>query len=233
MVGEAAMRNRTPVCAAVAVALLVVAGFLVYLPRRTPAVTLTAALTAVPLELSGWHGAPGVPDDAVALDRSVRQQLARTYQNGSSTVWVVVGYYPDQTADSRPPAQRLVYPARGWTGIETRPLSVPLPGPDDSQVSATQVFMRNRDLRLAVLYWYQLGSRNVAGDHWYRLRLLYNRLVHNRADVALVRIASPVPPGIDDDTVTAAQMTFVQLFYPELVRRLPLTLATARPGDSR
>jgi EpsI family protein len=162
----------------------------------------------------------------------VRQQLARTYQNGSSTVWVVVGYYPDQTADSRPPAQRLVYPARGWTGIETRPLSVPLPGPDDSRVSATQVLMRNRDLRLAVLYWYQLGSRNVAGDHWYRLRLLYNRLVHNRADVALVRIASPVPPGIDDDTVTAAQKTFVQLFYPELVRRLPLTLATAGAGDS-
>ena len=31
----------------------------------------------------------------------------------------------------------------------------------------------------------------VASDHWYRARLLYNRLVHGRTDGALVRIASP------------------------------------------
>ncbi|HXH81545.1 MAG TPA: EpsI family protein [Candidatus Tectomicrobia bacterium] len=224
--------SRVARVSTVACLLLLLAGVLAYAPGGRARVELTAALAGVPFDLGTWHGSIGVPDDLVPLDAGAPQQVARTYRNGPSTIWLVVGYYPDQRDDARPPAQRLIYPAHGWAGVRTRAVSVPLAEPG-AEVSATQVVMRRDDARLAVLYWYQLGPHSVAGDHAYRLRLLYNRLVHDRADMALVRIASPVPPDADADAVVAAQMAFVRSFYPELVRRLPSPIAPTRTGDAR
>jgi EpsI family protein len=100
-------------------------------------------------------------------------------------------------------------------------LDVPAGGRLERSVPASLLVMRSPEQRVAVLYWYQLPGRAVASDHGYRALLLYNRLVHRRADGALVRVAAPVRAGDDVRAIVTKQVSFIQAIYPDVLGSLP------------
>jgi hypothetical protein len=61
----------------------------------------------------------------------------------------------------------------------------------------------------------------VADDHWYRALLLWRRLVHRRADGALVRIAFPAPDGTTIDAALDARVDLLRHLSAEIEDRLP------------
>lgn len=206
---------------ATALALLGIAGGLLLLPHDAREVPLAAPLDLIPITFKGWTGANHVPAEVLRVDPQVPEHLFRTYQNGTQTVWVSVGYYPNQAEGRRPPAQELLFPGQGWSTLSARPVRIPLDGGSTRSIPANLLLMQTADRQVAILYWYQVRGRSIASDHWYRTLVLYHRLAHRRADGALVRIASPVPEGADPAAVVARQAEFIQAFYPELLRSLP------------
>ncbi|MBI1893811.1 MAG: EpsI family protein [Candidatus Rokubacteria bacterium] len=205
---------------AAALALLGLAGGLFAVPREIRQVPLVAPLETIPGVLRDWQAVDQGEPEMLPQDRAAPAQLVRAYRNGTQMVWVTVGYYPSQVRQ-RPASQELLYPGQGWSELTARSVTVPLDGISGRVIPANLVVMRGRGREFAVLYWYQVGARTVASDHWNRALLLYNRLVNRRDDGALVRIASPVPEGTGPESVFAEQVEFVQAFYPELLRRLP------------
>ena len=113
----------------------------------------------------------------------------------------------------------LVYPRRGWTDLSSETVSIPRTGA--SALAANLVQVRRGDQRVVILYWYQLPGGTIGSDHLYRARLIWNRIVHRRADGALVRVAAPVPPDGSPAQVIAQQAEFLEAFLPELSRSLP------------
>jgi EpsI family protein len=98
---------------------------------------------------------------------------------------------------------------------------LPVAGAPGGRLNANLVLIEEGGRRYAIAYWYQIGQAPLASDHWYRVRLLYNRIVHGRTDGALIRMASPVASGEDPAVVVARYARFLGVFYPELLRRLP------------
>jgi EpsI family protein len=159
------------------------------------------------------------PAHAFAADAGAQESLLRAYDDGAGQVWVAVGYYPYQAEGQRPAAQELLRPGRGWNELTEERVRLRPAGADP--LDANLVVMRTGELRVAVLYWYQIGARSIASDHGYRAFLIYNRLIHRRSEGALVRVGLPVAAAEDPAAAVARAVEFVRGFYPELVRALP------------
>lgn len=214
--------KRLVVSSVAALVLLVAAAILLYQPVEPPSpVPLRGSLELLPASFVGWAAAALPSADALPHDASAPHHLLRSYANGVLPIWVSVAYYGAQRAGSRPPARDLLFPRQGWTELSEREVTLPVDAGDHQRIPANLVLMTTARQRLAILYWYQVGQRAVASDHWYRALVVYNRLVHGRTDGALVRLVSPIPEGISTEAVVDKQALFLRAFYPELLQRLP------------
>ena len=85
------------------VGLLVAAGAVLFVPRDATEIHL-AALDTVPDSIGSWNGSNHVPTNILPVDPAAPQHLRRTYQSEGRTVWISVGYYPNQADGARPAA---------------------------------------------------------------------------------------------------------------------------------
>jgi EpsI family protein len=210
---------RQPVALAAALGLLVTAGALVRLPAAGGVAPVAGALWSVPVALGAWVETDDPPPGILAPDPGAAARLRRAYRRGARTLWVAVDYYPDQREGHRPQSLQLLYPGGGWSDLRAARARVALSGPAGS-LPITRVTLRRGAERLVVAYWYQVGPRASASEHWYRALVLWNRLAGGRPESALVRVASPLDAPEDDADVVGEQDQFIQVFYPELRRGL-------------
>ena len=205
--------------ALVTVVLFVLTGTALALPRAARDMPLPLPLDAIPTALGEWRPGPPPPDEILPQDPRAASELVRGYTDGTRMTWVAIGYYPNQTDTRRPATGILVYPSRGWTDLSSESVSIPLAGAP--ALPANLVLVRRGDQRVMILYWYQVPGGTIRSDHLYRARLMWNRIVHRRADGALVRVAAPLPTGVSPAQVIAQQAEFLRAFLPELSRSLP------------
>ena len=203
-----------------ALLLLAAAGLTVAVPDVAE-VPLAAPLDLLPAGLPGWSPAGQVPVGVLPPDPRAGREVVRTYAGAGTTMWLAVGYYPAQKEGRRPAARDLLFAAHGWTDLTESRISLPVAAAGGGGLPANALIMRRGEERLAILYWYLVQGRPLASDHWYRARVAWNRLAHGRADGALIRLASPLPPGTPPETVMVSQTRFLEAFYPELLRTLP------------
>jgi EpsI family protein len=203
-----------------ALGLLAVTAVVLSIPLEAREVRRRPQFEMIPTTLGAWTGSSQVPTDAVPVDSIAREHLSRTYRSGDHTVWLSVGYYPSQSDGNRPAVQELLYPRRGWTMLTERALDIALDS-SGRTLAANRVVMHTGHRAVAVVYWYQMGQHSIASHHWYRAHLVYNRLRHGRADVALVRVVTPVVGSGDGVAELSTQASFIKAFYPELLRSIP------------
>jgi EpsI family protein len=199
-----------------ALALIAAAGILFGLVARRPAPPPEPDLARMPLIIAGWSGREEAAAGPLSPDRQAARHLVRTYVRGPQVTWLAVDYYGDQREGQRAVARHLLFPPHGVNEVTER--TVRLAGSD---TTANLVTMRRDGQRSATLYWYQLPGRAVADDHWYRALLLWRRLVHGRADGALVRIAFPLSDSAPVGTALDDRGELLRRLMGELTRRLP------------
>ncbi len=205
----------------VTVVLLITAGAALALPSGVRDVPLTRPLDAIPDVLGAWQPAEPPPDEILPRDPRAAQSLARGYSHGARLAWVAVGFYSNQTEGRRPATRSLVFPSSGWTDLSEEIVSLPMTGANGRALPVNLVVVRRGDRRVAILYWYQLAGSTIESDHFYRAQLLWNRIVHRRADGTLVRVAIPVPVDVSPSALIADHTEFIRAFVPALARSLP------------
>ena len=201
------------------VVVLVSAGAVLMVPARGSSTAAPLAGDLRAPEVSGWILDGDVPAEVLPRDAAARAHLLGTYRRDGSTLWLAVGYYPDERDGQRPAAQDLLFPPSGWSDLTERREAIAL-GDGGRSIAANVLVMRTQERRLVVMYWYQIGELNIASDHWYRTRLLGKRLVGERADSALVRLVSEVPVGTEPAAVIDVEKQFVASLYPTLLHQL-------------
>ena len=212
--------TRQACYAGIAIALIGLTGLLVItLDVRIGHTALRASLETIPTRWASWDSAPPPTGSAFTPDVNTSVHLSRGYADGVTTMWVAVDYYPQQPEGRRPAARELLFPRGGWTELQEQRITIPLA--EGSPLEATQVVMRAGTARTLVVYWYQIGAHAIASDHGYRAALVYHRLLHRRADGALVRVGMPL--GADDDVsrALARGREFIREFHPRLLAVLP------------
>ena len=212
--------RRGPLFSLSALALLVATGIAVGMPKGAAETPLRGRLDALPLP-AGWAETREAPESVLRPDGRAPLRLARGYTQGSETEWVLVEYFPSQDESRRAAAREFVFPGGGWSQISEREVTVPLAAAAGGALAPNLVLVETGGQRYAILYWYEIGGVAIASDHGYRARLLYNQLVRGRSDGALIRVASPVQAGEEDQAVLTRQAEFLRAFYPALLGSLP------------
>ncbi|MGH7304618.1 MAG: exosortase C-terminal domain/associated protein EpsI [Candidatus Rokuibacteriota bacterium] len=210
------MTARRRVFFAVALALLGITGVLLQVRPAVKDVPLAGRLETFPVTLDGWGEARRASDDLALPDLETPERLVRVFRKGSTTLSVSVGYYAQRPA---PPALSL--PSRGWGTLEQRVVSIPLDDRTGASLRANLLVLQTDDRRTTILYWYQIGSRAVASEHWYRTILFWNRFAHGQTPSAFVRIASTLDRSVDPASLLTTQGEFARALYGELIKVLP------------
>jgi EpsI family protein len=175
---------------ALSLALVAVGAAAWALQLRAPLRVDAAALAALPPALGDWRARDVPLENEVEAMLRADWNLQREYARpGSPPVSLYVGYYGTARGGAPEHTPWVCYPSNGWTIESNERL-------DADGLRAHELVVTQNEQRRLVLFWYQswrraglLGSFDVTLDH------VLSRLRTERADGALVRISTDLPPG--------------------------------------
>jgi EpsI family protein len=183
------------------------------------------ALASFAPQVGGWRQ---VGEDPLAAETAVQlradQFLSRSYVSAStgsmagSVVGLLVAWFQSQRAGrGEPHSPKVCLPASGWTPAFTGEVMLDTAA---GAITINRYIVVNGRQRDVVLYWYQSPHRVTAGEWAAKFWLMADAIRDRRTDTALVRVVVPTGLG-DDQTATAAAVSFARNLYPLLRESLP------------
>lgn len=175
-------------------ALAAVGAFAWWLQLRPELRVRAGELSTLPERIGDWRGETIPLDGAVesVLDADANVQRAYTHAVTGDLVWLYVGYYGTARGGRPEHTPRGCYTGAGWAIEATRTLAVP--GSERLRVNEYRVAREGRE-RL-VHFWYRSHRRTgMVGGLDQNLDRIAGRLLHGRADGALIRLSTPLPDG--------------------------------------
>jgi EpsI family protein len=184
------MSRERAASVALSLALVAVGAAAWALQLRAPLRVDAARLEALPETIGGWRSREIPLENEVEAMLRADWNVQREYaQPGTPPVWLYVGYYGTERGGAPEHTPWVCYPSNGWAIDSSEPLEV-------DGLRGHELVVSQAGQRRLVLFWYQswrraglLNSFDVTLDH------MLSRLRTGRADGALVRISTDLPPG--------------------------------------
>jgi EpsI family protein len=202
--------------------ILLVGSVLIGQASHTEPVLLRQPLSALPLQIDGWRGAPAPPFDArVVRVLGVDEYVHRSYSSSSNGVAsLYIGYYNSQRQGDTMHSPLNCMPGSGWEPMSRERLTLDLADAEGSRAADVNrlVIQKGAD-RQTVLYWYQSRGRVVASEYISKMFTILDAIRTHRTDGALVRVIVPIA-GDETRSVRAA-VAFTKSLYPHLRTYLP------------
>ena len=179
------------------------------------------ALTSFAPQIGEWRL---VGEDPLAAETAAQLQadrlLSRSYvqaSTGSMTGLLVAWFQSQRAGRGEPHSPKVCLPASGWTPAFTGEVTLDTAA---GAITINRYIVVNGRQHDVVLYWYQGPRRVTAGEWAAKLWLMADAIRDRRTDTALVRVVVPIGRG-DDQTATAAAVSFARNLYPLLRESLP------------
>jgi EpsI family protein len=178
---------------------------------------LSADLKTVVAQVDGFQtdetkSAGNYKDSGAELDRSTDFVTADGHR-----IETYVGFRGRQHDDKRLHSPKLQFPY-GWNYVWIEAAQVPTSG---NPVTANWMLTQNNQLRVLVLYWYQVGDRTFGGELEKRINLIRDSVLHGRSDSAIIRLATPVGQSEHLEQAKRRLATLAAELSPRLNRTLP------------
>lgn len=208
----------------VSLGLLIAAGLVAYSIGKRPEIVPTrAAFAEFPLEIGNWRGESEVMEQVYVDTLKFTDYVMVNYRESSSGAPVnfYVAYYASQKAGESAHSPRSCIPGGGWKIEDLSQLAlqdVPVAG-SSLPVNRVQIAMgENKQL---VYYWFQQRGRIITNEYLVKWYLLWDSIVKNRSDGALVRVTTMVPAGGDWASGDARLQSFLKAVGPTLEKYVP------------
>jgi EpsI family protein len=213
---------------ALGVSLVAVGVFAWWLELRPPLAADTQRLATLPTQIGPWRSVDVPLASEVESVLRADFNLQRAYATPiGDEVWLYVGYY-GTTRGGRPEhTPRGCYTGAGWGIRSTRSLDA---APGSGLRVMEYAVEREGEQRLVHYwhYWYRSYRRTgMVGGFDQNIDRLVGRLLHGRADGALVRLSTVVGPG-DEVAARGKLLAFAVALDPLLAERWPLESPAAR-----
>jgi len=212
-------RAGLPATAVVAVLALQAIGS--YALSRDPYMPSPPPLSSIPPKMEGWSQTSSVSVTPEALDMlGPDDYLARLYQDSRSrtVAELFVAYYKTQLRAKNAHDPKVCLPGAGWNPTESRVEQITVPGANRSIPVNYYQISKNSD-REVVLYWFQTFNAVYTFEQQLRAHRIWDAIVDNRTDMALVRITVPVTS--DSRTATEKATRLAQAMYTEMLSYFP------------
>lgn len=149
-------------------------------------------------------------------DTKADTSLDRVYVGpGQVPVELFVAHRGIQDGGNRLRSPKLVFP-EGWNFVWVEPMEIAID--DIIKITANWMLTRKGSSQRLVLYWYQDRELSLAHELHYRLGLFKRRLLGDRTDGTIVRIATPLRDGESLKQAQQRLSSFALSLYPHLVQ---------------
>jgi exosortase D (VPLPA-CTERM-specific) len=180
------------------------------------------SLTEFPLRLGAWQGVASPLErqylDALQLDDYILADYTATDQ---SPVNVYLAYYlsPKKGRSSHSPKQCI--PGGGWEITSLEPVQMDRVSGVAPGQEINRVVIQKGGQKQIVYYWFKQRDRWITSEYVVKFFLFWDSLTRQRADGALVRLASAVHAGESEAVVDQRLQALAGLVTPLLSQYIP------------
>jgi len=177
-------------------------------------------LSDFPRQIAGFSTFADWPLEQKYLEvLGVDDYLNRGYVSPSQgIVDLYIGYFRSQRTGTSIHSPKNCLPASGWQPERASVYDLQL---DDGRKVPINLYIVRKELdEQLVLYWYQAHGRVVASEFRGKFYLVYDALRLNRTDAALVRIATPVVHG-DEEQARSRAIAFARQITHDVDQIIP------------
>jgi exosortase D (VPLPA-CTERM-specific) len=214
---------RTSAGTAAIGAVLVSAIGLQFIAHRDEIVPARARFALFPEQVEEWSGTqdslpPGILK-ALDLDDYILADYRRTADR--IPVNLYVAYYASQRKGASIHSPRSCLPGHDWEIAELSTRQEESVGADGSALQVNRVLISKGDVRQLVYYWFEQRGRRLTSEYAVKWYLLWDAIELNRTDGALVRLTTPIPPGVSVEVADKRLQDFLRAAYPRLDPYIP------------
>lgn len=195
-----------------------------FMPARDRFVTF-------PTKIGDWNGRPSLLAPQVEQGLALNDYVLSDYSNSNGKVInLYIAYYASQHG-GKYHSPLVCIPGDGWSISSFERASYGADAPVNRAV------IERNGSRQLVYYWYQERGRQIASEYWSRWYLIYDAIMMNRSDGALVRLVTPISSDESDSDADNRLQVFMRAVEPSLNRFVPsndstsATLALQRPEN--
>jgi len=156
-------------------------------------------------------------EDAAQLVADLVINRTYRYAAADSAANVFVAWYQWQDGFREPHSPQVCLPASGW--VTDRQEKAVLET-DGGNISLNRLSVHNIGQRGAMVYWYQMPRRTIAGEWAEKFWHLEGAVRDRRTDVAFVRVFVPFVNRQESSAMAAAE-SVGRVLYPGLRKYLP------------
>ncbi len=189
------------------------------MPERTELRPARLGFAEFPLRLGDWQGVRSPLDPVYREQLKLDDYLLVDYHGAADdpvNVWIA--YYDSQRKGQSTHSPRTCLPGGGWefTSLETRSLKIP----GGTLPVNRGVIVHGADRQL-MYYWFQQRGRVITDEYLVKWYIFWDALTRNRSDGALVRLLTPLPPGVSEADGDRELSRFAATLSAQLPRYVP------------
>ncbi len=181
-----------------------------------------ATFVDFPMQINGWRGQPFPLEpqyiDALRFDDYV---LADYRLSPQQQVSFYAAYYRSQRKGQSAHSPQSCLPGGGWEIASLTQAVLPVSGSTMQPVRVNRAVIQKGEQKQIVFYWFKQRERNLTSEYLVKLYLLWDAVMRQRTDGALVRLAALVSPGESESTVDQRLQEFASAVGGELTRFIP------------
>jgi EpsI family protein len=200
--------------------LLAGTAFFLQARARSPIVPSRTSLASFPVQLDNWVGNDVPIPDEILKTMGPGELVERQYANDQTEqpeITLYLAYRPGRSFFHHLPPIGLT--GSGWTTLESRTTTLQFQGA--TAFAANRYLMARGADRQLVLFWYWAHGRRLASEDLMNRYLVFDSLLLNRTDHALIRLNTPLRAGEDAHKAEERLLSFAGLVNPRLDRYVP------------
>jgi EpsI family protein len=220
-----------PARSAVLTCCLLLGAALIAQTTKNEPTPLRTSLAVFPSQVGSWSGTSAERfDQRILTVLGVDDYISRTYTTpGRPPAHLYIGFYRSQRNGATMHSPLNCLPGAGWQPVERKRVPIDVlsggTGTTKRSVVVNQITIEKGLARQVVVYWYQSHGRVTASEYLGKVYTVLDALRLNRTDAAMIRIVSPVVPGVDPAAAAASaaslSVEFAQAVFPLLGTYLP------------
>ncbi|WP_209426833.1 VPLPA-CTERM-specific exosortase XrtD [Pararhodobacter sp. SW119] len=176
-----------------------------------------------PRDVGEWRGRQAFLDPGIERVLGATDYMDMHFANPASgeRINLFVAYYDEQTGGSGIHSPEVCLPAGGWeiASFENHPLDMSATPFGDFAVNRA-VIRKGMEEQL-VYYWFEQRGRRITNDFVAKMTVVYDSLMIDRTDGAIVRFITPIDPSEPEGAADARLQEFMRQTIPALPRFIP------------
>ncbi|HEU4684714.1 MAG TPA: VPLPA-CTERM-specific exosortase XrtD [Nitrospira sp.] len=176
-----------------------------------------------PMELANWHGSPlRLEPQYIEALRMDDYLLADYRADGTQEpVSLYAAYYRSQRKGQSAHSPQSCLPGGGWEIVSLNNVRVASAAAVGKSFDVNRAVIRKGESRQVVFYWFKQRERILTDEYLVKFYLLWDAVVRQRTDGALVRVASLVGHGETEEDADRRIIRFASAMGNELTRYVP------------